>query len=150
VRARVRLRVAIRATPLLLVACVSQGPQSQLGTQEKERQARSLELTRTNDCVFQSTISGFETLDNRHVVLFASGRKAYLADLSGGCPDVRGQSALVTVDGDHNGQICGFGRDSIAFRPMGMVENCRILGLELLSDERRLELGVDDEPAAPK
>ena len=27
--------------------------------------------------------------------------------------------ALAAVDGDHNGQICGFGRDSIAYRRMG-------------------------------
>jgi hypothetical protein len=25
---------------------------------------------------------------------------------------------------------------------MGLVENCRIMGLEQLSDERRLELGI--------
>jgi hypothetical protein len=136
--------------PLLLGACVSQGPESRLGTQEKERQARGIKMSRTSDCVYQSTISGFEALDDRYVVLFANGRrKAYLADLSGGCLDVRSPSALAPVDGDGNGQICGFGRDSIAYRRMGMVEDCRILGLEQLSDERRLELGVG-VPAKPQ
>jgi hypothetical protein len=137
--------------PLLLGACVSQGPESRLGTQEKERQSQGIKMSRTSDCVFQSTISGFEVLDNRYVVLFASGqRKAYLADLSNGCMDVRSQSALAAVDGDGNGQICGFGRDSIAYRRMGMVEDCRILGLEQLSDERRLELGVGVPPKPQK
>ena len=136
--------IAILAVASLFAACVSQGPESRLGTQEKERQARRIEMTRTSDCVFQSSISGFETLDDRYVVLFASGsRKAYLADLSAGCLDVRSQTSLAAVDGDGNGQICGFGRDSIAYRRMGMVENCRILGLEQLSDERRMDLGVD-------
>jgi hypothetical protein len=142
---------AILLLPLLLAACVSQGPESRLGTQEKERQARGIKMSRTSDCVFQSTISGFEALDDRYVVLFANGRrKAYLADLSGGCLDVRNQSALAPVDGDGNGQICGFGRDSIAYRRMGMVEDCRILALEQLSDERRLELGVGVPPKPQK
>ena len=144
-------RFAILLVPLLLGACVSQGPESRLGTQEKERQSRGIKMSRTSDCVFQSTISGFEALDDRYVVLFASGsRKAYLADLSAGCLDVRNQSALAPVDGDGNGQICGFGRDSIAYRRLGMVEDCRILGLEQLSDERRLELGVGVPPKPQK
>ncbi len=146
-----KFRIVILAAPLLFAACVSKGPESQLGTQEKEQQARRIQMSRTSDCVYQSSISGFEALDNRYVVLFASGRrKAYLADLSAGCLDVRNQSALAPVDGDGNGQICGFGRDSIAYRRMGMVEDCRILGLEQLSDERRMELGVGAPPPKPK
>lgn len=144
-------RIAVLLGTVLFGACVSQGPESQLGTQEKERQARRIEMSRTSDCVFQSTISGFEALDDRYVVLFASGsRKAYLADLSAGCLDVRNQSALAPVDGDGNGQICGFGRDSIAYRRMGMVEQCRILGLEQLSDEKRMALGVGVPPKPKK
>jgi hypothetical protein len=146
-----RYHLSLLIAPLLVVACVSQGPESRLGTQEKERQARGIKMSRTSDCVFQSTISGFEALDNRYVVLFANGRrKAYLADLSNGCLDVRSQSALAAVDGDGNGQICGFGRDSIAYRRMGMVEDCRILGLEQLSDERRRELGIGVPPRPQK
>ncbi len=78
------------------------------------------------------------------------GRKAYLAEIAGGCFDVKGQSALAAVDGDRNGQICGFGRDSIAYRGLGRVENCRILGLEELSDERRLELGLGVPQPKPR
>jgi Family of unknown function (DUF6491) len=126
---------------LLLAACVSQGPQSQLGKQDKA--PRRIEMSRTSDCVYQSLVTGFQTLDDRYVVLFASGgRKAYLAETSGGCFDMKNQFQLAAVDGDNNGQICGFGRDSIAYRRIGMVENCRILGLQELSDERRVELGV--------
>jgi len=144
-------RIAILVATILLAACVSQGPESRLGTQEKERKAQGIKMSRTSDCVFQSTISGFEALDDRYVVLFANGgRKAYLADLSAGCLDVRSQSALAPVDGDGNGQICGFGRDSIAYRRMGMVEDCRILGLEQLSDEKRLALGVGVPPKPKK
>jgi hypothetical protein len=143
-------RLGLALLLLLPAACVSQGPQSQLGSQERALQERRFELTSTDDCAFQSSIDGFDTLDARHVVLFAGGRRrAYLAEIAGACFDLDSQVALVAVDGDGNGQICGYGRDSIAFDRMGRVENCRILGLEQLTDERRLDLGLA-EPARPK
>ena len=77
-------------------------------------------------------------------------RKAYLAELEGACFDVKSQSTLAAIDGDGNGQICGFGRDSIAYHRMGMAENCRILAMQQLSDERRIELGVGAPPPKPK
>jgi hypothetical protein len=134
---------------LTLAACVSSGPESQLGTQAKASQA--IKMTRTSDCVFQSTISDFTTLDNEHVVLYSMGkRKAYLAQIAPGCFDVKSQVSLAAVDGDRNGQICGFGRDSVAYRNLGMVEDCRIMGLEELSDERRVQLGVGVPEKKPR
>ncbi len=134
------MKTAILCLPFLaFAACVSSGPESQLGKTEPRR----IEMSRTSDCVHHSSISGFEALDDRHVVLLGVGnRKAYLAELSVACFDVSARNALIAVDGDGNGQICGFGRDSVAYHDLGRVENCRILGLEQLSDERRLELGV--------
>ena len=77
---------------LLLTACTSTGPESQIGTQAKAD--RQIKMTRTSDCVFHSTISGFEALDDRYVVLFSQGRrKAYLAEISAGCFDVKSQYA---------------------------------------------------------
>src|SRR5262245_26021038 len=133
----------------LLASCVSHGPQSQLGTQAKAD--KEIRLKRSSDCVFVSTISDFTALDDRHVVLYAMGqRKAYLAELTGGCFDVRSQAQLGTVDGDQNGQICGFGRDSIAYHRLGGVEDCPIMGLEDLSNERREALGIGVPQPKPK
>jgi hypothetical protein len=140
-----KLLPVVAFVSLLLGGCVSSGPESQLGKEEKG--PRRIEMSRTTDCVFQSTISDFHPIDNRYIVLFGQGRrKAYLAEIAGGCFDVKTQFTLAAVDGDRNGQICGFGRDSIAYRRLGMVEDCRILGMEELSDERRLELGVAGPP----
>ena len=136
-------------TALVLAACVSSGPESQLGKEDKSKQR--IQMTRTSDCVYQSTIDGFNALDDTHVVLFSMGqRKAYLTELEGACFDVRSQSSLAPIDGDQNGQICGYGRDAIAYHRMGMVENCRILAMQQLSDERRIELGVGAPPPKPK
>lgn len=136
---------------LLAAGCASTGPQSQLGTEQKARQQQQYKLTRTSDCVFQSTINDFSALDDTHVVLYSGGRrKAYLTELEGGCFDIGSQSALAAVDGDNNGQICGFGRDAMAYRRMGRLEQCRILGLEALSDARREALGLGAPKPKPK
>jgi hypothetical protein len=141
------LRIAIPAS-LVLAACVSSGPESQLGKQDKKSQR--IEMTRTSDCVFQRNIDDFDALDDNYVVLYAMGRrKAYLAEIAG-CFDLKGQSSLAAVDGDRNGQICGFGRDSIAYRRLGTVEECRILAMQELSDERRVELGLSAPPPKPR
>lgn len=140
---------------LALAACVSAGPQSAIGSQEKANKKQRLKLERTSDCMFRSTIDDFTALDDSHLVLFNSGRrKAYLLQLEGACFDIRSEPAVATVDGDNNGQICGYGRDSIAYRRMGRFEECRILGIEALSDARRDEIGVGaapkPKPKAPK
>jgi hypothetical protein len=134
---------------LLLAACVSSGPESQLGTEEKA--SKRIEMIRSSDCVFQSTISDFHAIDDRFVVLYGMGRdKAYLAEIAAGCFDVDSQVTLASVDGDRNGQICGFGRDSLAYRDLGRLQNCRILGMEELSEERRVELGLGARESKPK
>ena len=134
---------------LLLAACVSSGPESQLGKQDKT--PKRIEMSRTSDCAFQRNIDDFSAINDSYVVLYSMGRrKAYLAEIAGGCFDVKSQNTLAAVDGDHNGQICGFGRDSIAYRNLGRVENCRILGMEELSDERREELGLGASKPPPR
>jgi hypothetical protein len=52
---------------LLLAACVSSGPESQLGKQDKG--PRRIEMSRTSDCVFQRNIDDFEAIDDNYVVL---------------------------------------------------------------------------------
>ena len=66
---------------LLLAACVSSGPESQLGKQDKG--PRRIEMSRTSDCVFQRNIDDFEAIDDNYVVLYSMGRrKAYLAHVT--------------------------------------------------------------------
>jgi len=107
-------------------------------------------IARSNDCIFQSSISSFRVLDDRHLVLFGFGqREVYLAELAAACFDVESQSTLGTVDGDMNGQICGYGRDGISFRRFDHREECRITALERLSRARADELLGADEDGKP-
>jgi hypothetical protein len=142
----------MRATTLalalaLLAASASSEPQSQIGKNE----GQEVEMSRASDCVAQATISRFEPLDDRHIVLSDKDeQKAYLAEMAAGCFNIEMQTMFIAVDGDGNGQICGDGRDSLKYRRLSMVENCRIMRLEELSDDRRLELGVSSPHSKSK
>ena len=121
------MRLPLLAIPIaLLSACAAPPPQ-----EEGERPSRAA------DCVFQSTVTGFKPLDDQHVVLYGIGNKdTYLAEIAPGCFDLSHQVTLAAVDGDSNGQICGYGRDAIAYREFGRLESCRVMSLERLTDER--------------
>ena len=93
---------------------------------------------RKDACVFQSSITGFQVLDDNRVLLYdrIGNKSVYLAELAAGCFDLVHQSSIAATDGDGNGQICGFGRDNIVFYRFGDNESCRITTLEKLSDGR--------------
>ncbi len=122
------MRLPLLTVPLaLLSACAATPP-----PEEGPRTAR------TDACVFQSSIGGFKALDDSHVILYddVGNKNAYLASVTPGCFDLLHQDNLAAVDGDGNGQICGYGRDSIAYRQFGRMEDCRVMTLEKLTDER--------------
>lgn len=132
------MKTALFVIPLLLLTACAATPSD---VQTRQKPKPTLTLKRTSDCVSNSLISGFQALDNRHIILFGSGRRmAYLVEISPACFDVAYQNTLATVDGDNNGQICGYGRDSIIYEQLGRLESCRVMGMEQLSDERLLEV----------
>ena len=112
---------------VLLSACAATTPQEQ-GSRN----------SRTDVCVLQSSITGFEALDDSHVVLYdrVGNKSVYLAEILPGCFDLSHQTSLAAIDGDGNGRICGYGRDNIAYHQFGRLESCRVIRLEQLTDER--------------
>ena len=126
------MRLPLLALPIaLLSACAATPP-----PKEGARHA-----ARMDACVFQSSISGFRPLDDRHVLLYGMGSKeSYLAEITPGCFDLQYQTALAAVDGDGDSQICGFGRDNIAYHQLGSTESCRIMTLEKATEERIAEV----------
>lgn len=124
--------------PLLLAGCTSSD--SMVQTRSKPAPDPHV-LKSTSDCISRSLVSGFQALDERHLLLYGSGqRRAYLVEISPSCFDLKFRNSLAAIDGDNNGQICGFSRDTIAFEQFGRLEHCRIMGMEELNDERRIEL----------
>lgn len=110
---------------------------------------------RGNACIFESAVSSFQPLSMTQLIIYGRGRdNAYLAEVSAGCFELKHRWALTLVDGDHNSQICGFGRDRVAYGDGGRVEQCQILALERLTPERlealeiRHGLRKEDAPAA--
>ena len=90
--------------------------------------------SRGDACMFESAVSGFEPVDMTRLIIRGIGRDhAYLAEVSAGCFDLEHRWALALIDGDSNGQICGFGRDSVAYRDGLHIDECRILKLDRLT-----------------
>lgn len=143
------MKTTLPVLPLLaLAACATTPDDASQDGQESAPQARKMQ--RTNDCMFQSTINGFNALDDRYLILYGLGQnQAYLAELAPGCFEIKNTNALGAVDGDNNGQICGYGRDSLAYREFGRTEECRIISLERLTDLRLYEV-TGRGPPTPK
>jgi len=122
------MKLLLLALPIaLLSACAAKPPQK----------GDAPRTARTDACVFESQITGFEPLDDRHILLYGLGKKEpYLAEITPGCFDLQNQTALAAIDGDGNGQICGYGRDNIVYREFGRTESCRIMTLEKATEER--------------
>ncbi len=82
-------------------------------------------------------ITGFDPLDDTHILLYGFGKQEpFLAEITPGCFDLKNQTSLAAIDGDGNGQICGYGRDNIVYREFGRTESCRIMTLEKATEER--------------
>ena len=129
------MKAALLLIPALLLAACASSDSSMVQTRRKPQESYKLE--RTGDCISKALVSGFQGLDNRHLLLYGSGgRKTYLVEIAPACFDITRQYTLAAVDGDNNGQICGYGRDSIVYEQMGRLESCRVLGMEELSEER--------------
>ena len=122
------MKLPLLALPLALIAACAAAP-------KKEGAAPA---ARKDACVFESSITGFQALDDYRVLLYdrIGNKGVYLAELAAGCFDLVHQSSLAPTDGDGNGQICGFGRDNIVYYQFGRTESCRITTLEKLTDER--------------
>ena len=142
------MKSTLLVLPLMaLAACATTSNDAQDG---KRKTYEARKMLRTSDCMFSSTINGFNALDDRYVILYGLGRnQAYLAELTPGCFQIRNTTALGAVDGDNNGQICGYGRDALAYREFGRTESCRIMSLEKLSDLRLYEV-TGQGPPTPK
>ena len=141
------MKTTLLVLPLMaLAACAT----SSDGAGDKPKTYQARKMLRTSDCIFSTSINGFKALDDRYVILYGPGRNnAYLAELTPGCFAIRNTTALGTVDGDNNGQICGYGRDSLAYREFGRTEGCRIMSLEKLTELRYYEV-TGEGPATPK
>jgi hypothetical protein len=66
-----------------------------------------------NDCIFFSSLNSWTVLDRSHLIIWPSPKDAYLVDTGFPLEDLPWASAVVFVDGDHNGKLCGYGMDAI-------------------------------------
>ena len=113
-------------TALVLAACVSSGPESQLGKEDKSKQR--IQMTRTSDCVYQIHDRRLQPRSTTPTSCsYSMGqRKAYLTELEApASTSGAGASLLPPSTATRTAGSAAIGRDAIAYRRMGMVENCR-------------------------
>jgi hypothetical protein len=67
-----------------------------------------------NACIFSRSIRNWQVLDNRHIVIWASAKEAYLMTLITPIDDTGITMTLAFVDKDNDGMIRGRGSDSVA------------------------------------
>lgn len=125
------MRLLLALSIALLSACASTSPQK----------ADAPRAGRKDECLRESAITGFDVLDDRYILLYGFGKQdPYLAEITPGCFDLKSTTSLAAVDGDGNGQICGYGRDNIVYRDLGRTESCRIMTLEKATEKRLAEV----------
>jgi hypothetical protein len=114
---------------LLAAACASTG--------SPVRQAST-----GNDCVFLRIVDGWEVLDNSSVLVRTSGapdRRSYLVRLTRPAPELRFAADLRLLDGNGDGQICGWGGDSV-ITSGATAQRYRIRAVERLSEHQLEDL----------
>ncbi len=95
-----------------------------------------------NDCVFLRIVDGWEVLDNSSVLVRTSGppdRRSYLVRLARPAPELRFTADLRLLDGNGDGQICGWGGDSVVTSG-ATAQRYQIRAVERLSESQLEDL----------
>jgi hypothetical protein len=89
-----------------------------------------------SDCLFFRTIHDWRALDSTHMVVWGPGtRNPYLVTLTFPLPDLKWAFRLAFVDGNRDGNLCSFGRDSVVV-PNGFTSwRSSIRGISRLDEE---------------
>ncbi len=99
---------------------------------EREDAARA---TTDRVCVRVDQITGFEPLDNRHVVVEASVNDHYLFTVDRGCSGLS-FARTIAISGTIS-RVCNDGFDFLAFDEPGVgSKRCRIIEIEPVDDTR--------------
>ena len=68
---------------------------------------------RGNDCIQVRTIRDYTPLDNKHLLIYGSGKRAYFVQLTRPTFEMRGAVGIRVISRDN--QLCPFGGDGVVF-----------------------------------
>jgi hypothetical protein len=101
-----------------------------------ERQAREFEPTGT-DCIQHRSISRYEKLDTRNLIIYAAGGRAYHVQLANPSQNLRYEYRIDILD--YDGRICPYSGDSVVIRGP-FTEQIPIIRIDALADDEVDEL----------
>jgi hypothetical protein len=120
----------------LLVASVAVASGNAVATTAKNTPNPAI-ASRENggDCFFFNTIRNWRALDSTHMVVWAPGSKTpYLVTLTMPVFDLTSAWRVAFVDGNHDGNVCSFGRDRIVVPGGITTDSASIRGVSKLDD----------------
>jgi Family of unknown function (DUF6491) len=102
-----------------------------------------------SDCIFSSGVRDYATLDDRNLILYGPGRRAYHVVLAMPSFDLEHEYQIGILDRD--GRICPFGGDAIIVQG-AIPERIPIRSIEAISNDEVMALKVrfGKEEAAPE
>jgi Family of unknown function (DUF6491) len=103
----------------------------------------------SSDCIYNSGVRGYATLDDENLILYGPGRRAYHVVLATPSFDLEHEYQIGILDRD--GRICPFGGDAIIVQGP-ITERIPIRSIRALSDDEEFALKVSfgKEEAAPE
>ena len=99
-----------------------------------------------NDCVRTSLVSDWDSLDERNLIVYESGRRPYHVELTSACFGLDFSTMVAFYDRGNDGRICGYGLDRVIV-DRTIPESCSVAAVDELTDEQAEELKQRAETA---
>lgn len=99
---------------------------------------------RETDCIRTSLVRDWEALDDRNLIVYESGRRAYHVELAQSCFGLDFDTMIGLYDRRGDGRICGFGLDRVIVDG-AIPEGCSIAAVDELTEEQAEELKLRAE-----
>ena len=127
----------IYIVPVLTVACA--------GTSSTTAGDRAAAPEDT-DCVRTSLISDWDSLDERNLIVYESGRRPYHVELTRACFGLDFATMIAFYDRGNDARICGYGLDRLIV-DRTIPESCSVAAVDELTVEQAEELKQRAETA---
>jgi hypothetical protein len=93
-----------------------------------------------NDCIFFASLNNWAVLDRTHLIVRPSSKEAYLVDTAFPIEDLPWAPEILFVDGDHNGELCGYGMDEIVVPNSNVNNRATIASIRRVDDAELAKL----------
>lgn len=122
--------LTLAAVAAVMAGCAATGVQSR-----DDRVAR----TEETDCLWVRTITDWQALDDRNLLVFAGRSQPYHVELAQSCFGLEFEDVIAFYDRGGDERICGFGMDRVIVNRT-VPEACGIVAVDALTEDQAEEL----------